>query len=200
MGFNKIQFDKSGFNKNILYNKYLLYFIFFISFGNFFMELMKGDMYFVAIYILIGFLTSFFNKNMIIILSLSVIFANILKYGRASTYEGFDHDDDDDDDTEKDGEKTDIDKALSSDTSKDGEVIDKILGEDSKEKTNKKSDKKNEKLKEFTGDQELLESNFKKAEKLIDKQNDLLDKLNEYKPFLSTIQGIVKNTGLAKNE
>ena len=41
--------NKMDFNKNILHNKYLLYVIFFISMGNFFIELMNGDMYFVSL-------------------------------------------------------------------------------------------------------------------------------------------------------
>jgi hypothetical protein len=84
--FKKIDFNMKG--SGLLHNKALLYFIFAISFGNFMIELINGDSYFVVIYILIGLLTTFFSKNMIVILAVSVIFANILKYGKASV-EGF---------------------------------------------------------------------------------------------------------------
>ena len=60
-----INFEKTSFRENILHNTYMLYFISLLSFGNFFVEMMKGDMYFVAVYIIIGFLTSFFNKNIL---------------------------------------------------------------------------------------------------------------------------------------
>jgi hypothetical protein len=84
--FKKIDFNMDG--SGLLHNKAVLYFIFAISFGNFMIELVNGDSYFVVIYVLIGLLTTFFSKNMIVILAVSVIFANILKYGKASV-EGF---------------------------------------------------------------------------------------------------------------
>ena len=199
--------NKTDINKNILYNKYLLYFIFFISFGNFFIELMKSNMYFIAIYILIGFLTSFFNKNMIVILSMAVIFANILNYGRISTVEGYED--------EEDEEQTDLDKALGTKKTEDDGIIDEIVGEDEhehednkkkkKKKTEPDSDdedtkkKKNKKKKEGLTqltDQAVLEMNYAKAEKLMDQQKDILKNLNQYKPFLETIQGIAKSSGI----
>ena len=94
---NNIKFPKSmNISLNIegsglLHNKAVLYLIFIISFGNFMMELIVGDYYFVSIYILIGFLTTFFNKNMIVVLAMAAIFANILKYG-AKSVEGMEGD------------------------------------------------------------------------------------------------------------
>jgi hypothetical protein len=208
--------NKMDFNKNILHNKYLLYVIFFISMGNFFIELMNGDMYFVALYILIGVLTTFFNKNMIVVLSLAAIFANILKYGRATTYEGFNDDTDVDD--------TDIEKALHTDTSKDGEIIDEIVeGKESKKKDKKekkhqlnevdsddegsiqekeenKKKKKKEGLKQYS-DQDLDAMDYEKTEKLLKNQNQILKNMKEYKPFLDTIQGLAKNiSGFVKED
>jgi hypothetical protein len=205
------------FNKNILHNKYLLYVIFFISMGNFFIELMNGDMYFVAIYILIGVLTTFFNKNMIVVLSLAAIFANILKYGRASTYEGFN-------DNAEGGEEHDLEKALGADTSHDGEIIDEIVeGKESKKKHKKekkhhlnevdsdddesvqeieenKKKKKKEGLKQYS-DQDLDAMDYEKTEKLLKNQNQILKNMKEYKPFLDTIQGLAKNiSGFVKED
>lgn len=205
--------SKMDFNKNILHNKYLLYVIFFISMGNFFIELMRGDMYFVAIYILIGVLTTFFNKNMIVVLSLAAIFTNILKYGRASTYEGFDDDDSD---------KTDLDKVLDIDTSyEDGEIIDEIVeGKPSKKKTDKKhhsndsdsedeeedvkkktkKNKKKEGLKQYS-EEDLDNMDYEKTEKLLKNQKELLKNMKEYKPFLETIEGLAKNiSGFVKSD
>lgn len=204
--------NKMDFNKNILHNKYLLYVIFFISMGNFFIELMKGDMYFVAVYILIGVLTTFFNKNMIVVLSLAAIFTNILKYGRATTYEGFEDGDDADD--------TEIEKALRVDTSHDGEIIDEIVeGKESKKKSKKhhsydsdsddedsvaekekKYKKKKEGLKQYS-DEDLDAMDYEKSEKLMKNQKQILKNMKEYKPFLDTIQGLAKNiSGFVKED
>jgi hypothetical protein len=191
--------NKMNFNKNILHNKYLLYAIFFISVGNFFIELMKGNMYFVAVYILIGLLTSFFNKNMIVVLSLAAIFTNILNYGRATTYEGFDGDDSDD---------TEIEKILETDTSRDGEIIDEIVdGKKSKPKNNDSESEDEEdviikKEKKKNGlNKDTNNMDYEKTEKLLENQKQLLKNMKEYKPFLDTIQGITKNiSGFVKDD
>ena len=216
--------NKSVLNKNILYNKYLLYFIFVLSFGNFFIELMNSNMYFVAVYILIGFLTSFFHKNMIIILSVAVIFANVLNYGRASTLEGYEdehehaHENENeneqeeeqgkqqDDNTDNENtEKNDVDKVLGTESTDDDGIIDELVDQEIKKRKNKKKNteidtpkekKPREKKKEEFTDQALLDMNYEKAEKLMNEQKDILKNLNEYKPFLETIQGIVKTTGI----
>ena len=60
-----LNFEKTKWNEKILHNTYVLYFIAFLSFGKFFFEMMTGDMYYVSVYIIIAFLLSFFNKNMI---------------------------------------------------------------------------------------------------------------------------------------
>lgn len=213
---NFFNFNKSDVNKNILYNKYLLYFIFIISFGNFFIELMNNNMYFVVIYIIIGLLTSFFNKNMIVILSMSVIFANILNYGKMSTVEGYEDEFEAETDHEHENdEENEVDKALGTKPTDDDGIIDELVDQEIKKRKNKKKknkeddeedndeededtttkSKKKEGLTELNDD---LDINYDKADKLLDKQKDILKNLNQYKPFLETIQGIAKNSGLSK--
>ena len=145
---------------------------------------------------------------MIVILSLAVIFTNILKYGRATTFEGFD---------EESGD-TDIEKALHVDTSHDGELIDEIVegkehkpkhkkhhsydsdSDDEKSVEEKKKKKKKEGLKQYS-DEDLDAMNYDKTEKMLKNQNQLLKNMKEYKPFLDTIQGIAKNiSGFVKEE
>ena len=91
---NKIQSKLSKNLSNIttsngmLHNKILLYVVFIFSLLNLFVLANTGNYMHVAIFMLIGFLTSFFSKNMLVILLLSVILTNILKYG-SSLSEGF---------------------------------------------------------------------------------------------------------------
>ena len=103
--------------KDILHNRYVLYGIFFIAFINFLYFGYIQDMTSVAIFILVGLLATFFNKNMIIVLSLAILVSNVLKYGiKQNIMEGFEDDpltlsddeeesddDDDDDDDDYDG-------------------------------------------------------------------------------------------------
>jgi hypothetical protein len=203
-----LNFEKTGFNQKLLHNTYILYFISFLSFGKFFFELMIGDMYYVTVYIIIAFLLSFFNKNMIVILFFSLVFANILKYGDASTMEGFD-------DENESHEKNEVDKALGVEDINDDEgVIDNIVGEDDTDKKEKKKEKKTtnrhsnddievekkknkQKRRHDDDDDDELDNN----EKLLKNQELLLKNMKEYKPFLDTIQGLAKNvSGFVKKD
>jgi hypothetical protein len=62
----------------------------------------------VFIFVLVGILVTFFNKNMIIVLGLAVIVTNVIKLGNiipAPNKEGFTDDkEDDEDDIEEEGE------------------------------------------------------------------------------------------------
>jgi hypothetical protein len=188
--------------------------------------MITGDMYYVTVYIIIAFLLSFFNKNMIVILTLSLIFANILKYGRASTIEGFDENHLSNDDNDDHNEENEVDKALGvdHDSNNDDGVIDKIVGEDSKKKKEKvkkekkeKKEKKHNKSDEDVSEDENDENEekeekkkskkhhhddeYEESEKLLKNQELLLKNMKEYKPFLDTIQGLAKNvSGFVKKD
>ena len=83
------------FGKNIiLHNRYLLYFIFIVALSDFLYLVYINDIYSASIFALIGFLTSFFSKNMIVILVMAMAVSNIIKFGnRSAVKEGFTDDD-----------------------------------------------------------------------------------------------------------
>ncbi len=84
--FNKL----SNFSK-ILHNKYVLYLLVFIYITNLFTFVSDENHTYAGYMILISFLTSFFNKNMIIILFISIVITNIIRLGMTKVYkEGFD--------------------------------------------------------------------------------------------------------------
>ena len=91
---NKMQYKLSkslsgiSTSNGILHNKLLLYVVFIFSLLNLFLFANTGNYLSVVVFLLIGFLTSFFSKNMLVILLLSLILTNILKYG-SSLSEGF---------------------------------------------------------------------------------------------------------------
>lgn len=94
-------------NNIILHNVYVLYFIFFLSLANLYYLAISNDFLSVTIFILVGFLTSFFSKNMLIILFIALTLTNILKYGTSIRNEGFEdkkdkEDDEEDEDKEED--------------------------------------------------------------------------------------------------
>jgi hypothetical protein len=83
---------KITYNFNpILHNRIVLYFISLLVLLDMIYFLNKGDITSFVTFVLIGFLTSFFSKNMIVIFVIALSITHILKYG-ASSYvsEGFD--------------------------------------------------------------------------------------------------------------
>jgi hypothetical protein len=67
-----------------LNNKWILYFILFVSVVNLFNFFNNGDTTAIAIFVIAGFLTSYFSKNMLVILVISIAITHIVRYGKAS--------------------------------------------------------------------------------------------------------------------
>jgi len=72
----------------ILHNKYLLYLIFAAACINLFYFASINDGASITIFFLVGFTTSFFSKNMIVILCIALAITHILKKGN---YEGLEN-------------------------------------------------------------------------------------------------------------
>ncbi|NBO24656.1 MAG: hypothetical protein EBU93_05435 [Chlamydiae bacterium] len=75
--------------RNVLKSRIILYLFFFASLIQLFLFSMSGDLTVAALFILTGFLVSFFSKNMIVVLCLALVVSNIFKYGLVNTTEGF---------------------------------------------------------------------------------------------------------------
>lgn len=66
-------------SKSWLYCRWVLYTLFVISIGNIYYLLLGGDYFTLAVFVLVAFLTTFFSKNMVVILSISLVISTILK-------------------------------------------------------------------------------------------------------------------------
>jgi hypothetical protein len=122
--------------KNILYNRWVLYFIGIIALLDLVYLLAANDLYSVVIFLLTGFLTTFFSKNMVVILSLAMSVSFVFKYGTKIEHEGFDSEEDEYADV--DLEKEDTEKF---ETSKEDDVK-----SSKKSKSSKMEDSKNTEL------------------------------------------------------
>ena len=99
--------------KSILYNRYLLYFIFAVTIGNIVQLMTQQDHMSVVIMVIVGLLTSFFSKNMVVIMCIALVVTNLLKYGTRLRSEGFktmdgeeeEEDGEEEDDEEEEGDK-----------------------------------------------------------------------------------------------
>ena len=65
-----------------LNSRVLLYFILFLTMGDLIYFSIDGDMLFIFIYLAVGFLTSFFSKNMIVIMVIAMTVTHILRLGK----------------------------------------------------------------------------------------------------------------------
>ena len=81
-------------DKSLLYNRYVLYFVFIVAVGNLLALFTIGDMNSAVVFVIVGVLTSFFSKNMVVILCVCMAVTNILKYGVTRYSEGFKEEDD----------------------------------------------------------------------------------------------------------
>lgn len=91
--------------KSILYNRYLLYFIFAVTIGNIVQLMSQQDHMSVVIMVIVGLLTSFFSKNMVVIMCIALVVTNLLKYGTRLRSEGFQTMEDEEEEEEEEGEE-----------------------------------------------------------------------------------------------
>lgn len=99
--------------KNLLFSSWFLYFIVFVVFFNLIGHALNGNFMVILLFILVSFITSFFSKNMIVILVIGITVANILVLQKNGYVEGMSAsrnkfvDDDDAEDALKDDSKID---------------------------------------------------------------------------------------------
>jgi len=102
--FLKKLFQKA--NKNIhvgkdaaklLHNKYVLYGVAGIAFINLLLLLIGGDIFHAVVFLILGFLTSFFSKNMVVILAIALAATNLIKFGLDYAKEGMENVDEEED-------------------------------------------------------------------------------------------------------
>lgn len=71
-------YDVSNVAKGIIYNKYILYAVFIIALFNLLSAAVEQNYLYCVLFVLIGFLTSFFNKNMTVILTITIASATVI--------------------------------------------------------------------------------------------------------------------------
>jgi hypothetical protein len=177
----------------ILHNRYLLYTVFIIALADFLYLGSIHDMTSVFVFVLVGLLVSFFNKNMIIVLSSGMIVANVLKYGGINqrlVIEGFEEGVDEE--VEEPEEKVKVNDKV------------EVEIEDETPKKDKKTTKKTSETKEeFGQDKNVVYTSvddmaISEQDKMMLANEKLLERMNKYKPLLDTLQGLTKNMAIMK--
>ena len=171
---------------DLLHNVYILYIIFVIAIADIFYILQVKDYYSAFIFISVGILISFFSKNMVVILCSAIIVTHILKYG-SKWKEGFDTETPTETPTEISVDTPDESEKLVNQIEKE---VDQLIDGDNL--TDQEIQDKVKKMKDI--EQKTKPENINK---LLEKQQLILEKLEKYKPLLNTIQSISTNLGLS---
>jgi hypothetical protein len=82
-------------SKSWLYCRWVLYLLFVLAIGNIYYLIMHNDLFTLAIFILVAFLTTFFSKNMVVILCISLVISTIMKSVQVKEGLGFELSDND---------------------------------------------------------------------------------------------------------
>jgi hypothetical protein len=106
LDFLKSQLTKSQLANpkpnSILYNRVLLYVMVFVALVQLYSYGVSGQFTFLMVFVLVGFLTTFFSKNMVVILVISVVFTALVQAGMSNRrYEGMEGQDNKEGNTEK---------------------------------------------------------------------------------------------------
>jgi hypothetical protein len=75
----------------ILYNRYVMYFILVLAIANILFLAVGGELMMVATFFMVGFITSFFSKNMIVIMTIAMAITNIVRFGAGQRLEGLEN-------------------------------------------------------------------------------------------------------------
>ena len=174
--FNKLWRLVPSTYGGILTNKWVLYFIFVIGIFDVINFYQSGNITSVAIFLIVGFLTSFFSKNMIVVIVAAIAVSHLITYGNKVS-EGLDEEEEEDEEGFEDGE----------DEEEEGfeEGVDE---EDMPEDE--------EKNKEDTTDSFVPND---QTNELLKKQKELMDNMNQLGPLLEKAENLIKN-GSVKTE
>lgn len=175
-----------------LNHPFVLYFVLMVALANLLYLSVEGNMAFAAIFLLIGFLTSFFSKNMTVILVIAIVATNVLQFGSGVRIsEGLENKKDDDEaftegkndedeaftegneDEKKSDEKKDEKK---SDEKKDEKKSDEKKSEDKKEGMDAAIDR-------ISDRQEKIAEKIKKIEPLVKNVESFMDKLDKFSKY-----------------
>ncbi len=190
---SKIAERVNGFSKKVtgalpsmsggfLTNKWMLYLVLFSAIFDIFYFYKRNDMQAILIFLVIGFLVSFFSKNMVVILILAIVLTHLIRFGKQAT-EGFENDDEDkaegyEEDEDKEGFEEDEDKA---------EGFEKDEDDDFTSITKTASD-----VKKMEG---MNAGNIDETTKeLLNTQKQLMKNMEGLKPMLEKAQGFLSGS------
>ena len=182
--FGKLLKMKYNFNP-VLQNQVVLYLFLFMTLTQVVLFVSNNDTAGIVLMCIIGFLTTFFSKNMIVILCVALTMTNLVKKGMKQVgYEGFEdkkEEDEKKDNTEENNTK----KEKKESTKVDNEIDDAPNSNESSSKTKDEMKREFERLKEeypeFSALKEDIVDAMVKIDPILDKAETFMNKYSKYK-------------------
>ena len=150
----------------MLNNKWVLYFIFVVGLFDLINFYQRNNLVAVAIFAVVGFLTSFFSKNMIVILVMAIAVTHLVTYGNR---EGLKNEGEDEEEEEEEEEVD--------------EGFEEGVDEDEEEEVTEEEEPKEEMMTTQSDNQ---------TTELLKKQNELMEKMNQLQPLLDKAENLFK--------
>jgi len=186
--FGKLLKMKYNFNP-VLQNQVVLYLFLFMTLTQVVLFVSNNDTAGIVLMCIIGFLTTFFSKNMIVILCVALTMTNIVKKGMKQVgYEGFEEKEEKKEEDKKETEESPIkkDKKEKKESIKvDDEIDDAPNSNESSSQTKDEMKREFEKLKEeypeFSALKEDIVDAMVKIDPILDKAETFMNKYSKYK-------------------
>ena len=181
--FGKLLKMKYNFNP-VLQNQVVLYLFLFMTLTQVVLFVSNNDTTGIVLMCIIGFLTTFFSKNMIVILCVALTMTNLVKKGMKQVgYEGFEEKEEK---KEEDKEEKNTTKKEKKESSKvDDEVDDAPNSNESSSQTKDEMKREFERLKEeypeFSALKEDIVDAMVKIDPILDKAETFMNKYSKYK-------------------
>lgn len=187
-----------------LTNKWFLYLVLFSAVVDLFYFYGKGDMYALTIFFIVGFLASFFSKNMVVILILAIVLTHLIKYGK-NLSEGFqDKDEEAFEDDKEEAFEEDKDEAFEEDKEEGFEDKEDEAFEEDKDEAFEEDKDKDEAFKEDKDkEDEAFEEKEDKdsgAKALAKNQKKLMESMKSLEPMLAKAEGFLQTVASSKKD
>ena len=177
---NRMSFPKIKMLQPLFTSRLFLYFLVFVTIVVLFTYVNTRDVTSVVALILIGFLASFFTKNMTIVLSVALIFTWVLKYIMKLRHEGFEGQEEEEEKKDKkENMETKENEEKKEEKKEDNENMSSLASSDDEKEKDLKELKKD--YKSFEEIQKNILGGVKKINSELDKAETFIDKFESYK-------------------
>ena len=180
--FGKLLKMKYNFNP-ILQNQLVLYLFLFMTLTQVVLFVSNNDTTGIVLMCIIGFLTTFFSKNMIVILCVALTMTNLVKKGMKQVgYEGFeDKKEEENKETEEDTTKKEKKESAKVDDEVDNAPNSNESSSQTKDEMKREFERLKEEYPEFSALKEDIIDAMVKIDPILDKAETFMNKYSKYK-------------------